>query len=114
MSSVTLAETPPLGGASSWKMCASLAVQMSGDLPWRALAEVLDQAQDVVGRQRVRPAVGTGAWPAGPFAFPGRGTREDFAHKGRRTRPRRLHTSAGPVELILCQVAYGADAGWSP
>ena len=36
-----------------------------------------------------------------PFACPGCGAREDFARKGKRTRPRKLHTAAGTVELIL-------------
>jgi hypothetical protein len=39
-----------------------------------------------------------------PFACPRCAARDDFARKGNRTRPRKLHTAAGAVELILWQV----------
>jgi hypothetical protein len=107
MSSTTLAltiETPPLGAASSWSAFESLAVQMARDLPRQALAEALDEAQerliDGVCGPRWAPVRGLPA----PFACPGCGAREDFARKGRRTRPRVLHTAAGRVEIVLWHV----------
>jgi len=106
VSSTTLAltiEMPPLD-ASSWEMFESLAVQMSREVPSRALAEALHEAQerliDSVCGPRWAPVRGLAA----PFACPGCGAREDFARKGRRTRPRKLRTSAGPVEIILFHV----------
>ena len=41
---------------------------------------------------------------AAPFACPRCQTAEDFARKGKRTRERKLHTAAGPVELVLWNV----------
>src|SRR5664279_3515884 len=50
-----------------------------------------------------------------PFACPGCGAREDFARKGKRTRPRKLHTAAGTVELILWHVGCrGCGRNFAP
>lgn len=107
MSTTTLAvtiESPSLGALSSWDAFESLAVQMAKDLPRQALAEVLDEAQerlvDSVCGPRWAPVRGLPA----PFSCPGCGAREDFARKGRRTRPRVLHTAAGKVEIVLWHV----------
>lgn len=107
MSATTLAltiEMPPLGAWSSWSAFESLAVQMAKDLPRQALAEALDEAQerlvDSVCGPRWAPVRGLPA----PFACPGCGAREDFVRKGKRTRPRVLHTAAGRVEIVLWHV----------
>lgn len=107
MSSTTVAltiETPGLDGSSSWDAFESLAVQMSREVPARALAEALGDAQerliDSVCGPRWAPVRGLPA----PFACPGCGAREDFARKGKRSRPRKLHTAAGTVEIILWHV----------
>src|SRR5450759_2502160 len=43
------------------------------------------------------------------------GAREDFARKGKRTRPRKLHTAAGTVELILWHVGCrGCGRNFAP
>lgn len=106
MSSTTLAlsiQTPPLE-VSSWSAFESLAVQMGKDLPRQALAEALEQAQerliDSVCGPRWAPVRGLAA----PFACPRCQASEDFARKGKRTRPRVLHTAAGRVEIILWHV----------
>jgi len=106
VSSTTLAlsiQTPPLE-VSSWSAFESLAVQMGKDLPRQALAEALEQAQerliDSVCGPRWAPVRGVAA----PFACPRCQTAEDFARKGKRTRPRVLHTAAGKVEIILWHV----------
>lgn len=107
MSATTLAltiEMPPLVASSSWNAFESLAVQMAKDLPRQALAEALDEAQerliDSVCGPRWAPVRGLPA----PFTCPGCQAREDFARKGKRTRPRVLHTAAGKVELVLWHV----------
>ncbi|MGH8774315.1 MAG: hypothetical protein ACRDWI_03810 [Jiangellaceae bacterium] len=118
MSSTTLAltvEMPLLGAWSSWEVFESLAVRMSGELPSRALAEALDEAQerliDAVCGPRWAPVRGLAA----PFACPGCAAGKDFARKGRRTRPRKLHTSAGPVEIILWHVrCRGCGRNFAP
>ncbi len=106
MSATTLAltiEMPPLV-ASSWNAFESLVVQMAKDLPRQALAEALEQAQerliDSVCGPRWAPVRGLPA----PFACPGCQVREDFVRKGKRTRPRVLHTAAGKVEIVLWHV----------
>ncbi len=97
-------ETPALDAASSWNAFESLAVQMSQDLPRRALAKALDEAQerliDSVCGPRWAPVRGLGA----PFACPKCQADKDFARKGKRTRPRTLHTAAGKVEIVLWHV----------
>lgn len=107
MSSTTLAltiETPLLDVMSSWNVFESLVVQMSRDLPRQALAEALDEAQerliDSVCGPRWAPVRGLAA----PFACPKCQMDKDFARKGKRTRPRVLHTAAGRVEIILWHV----------
>lgn len=107
MSATTLEltiEMPALGASSSWSCFESLAVQMAKDLPRQALAEALDEAQerliDSVCGPRWAPVRGLPA----PFACPGCQVREDFARKGKRTRPRVLHTAAGKVEIVLWHV----------
>jgi hypothetical protein len=107
VSATTLAltiEMPPLVVSSSWNAFESLAVQMAKDLPRQALAEALDEAQerliDSVCGPRWAPVRGLPA----PFACPGCLAREDFVRKGKRTRPRVLHTAAGKVEIVLWHV----------
>jgi hypothetical protein len=107
MSSTTLAltiETPLLDAMSSWNAFEALAVQMGKDLPRQALAEALDEAQerliDSVCGPRWAPVRGLAA----PFACPKCQADKDFARKGKRTRPRKLHTAAGTVEIILWHV----------
>jgi hypothetical protein len=107
MSSTTLAltiETPVLEVASSWHAFEALAVQMGKDLPRQALAEALDEAQerltDSVCGPRWAPVRGLPA----PFACTKCQADSDFPRKGRRTRPRVLHTAAGKVEIILWHV----------
>ena len=107
MSATTLAltiETVPLSAASSWGVFESLAVQMAKDLPVQALAQALDQLQErlIVAACGPRWAPVRGL-PA-PFACPGCQVTEDFARKGKRTRPRVLHTAAGRVEIVLWHV----------
>ncbi|MEO6204472.1 MAG: hypothetical protein ABIO67_03685 [Mycobacteriales bacterium] len=107
MSATTLAltiETLPLSAVSSWGVFESLAVQMAKDLPRQALAQALDQLQerliDLACGPRWTPVRGLPA----PFACPGCQAKEDFARKGKRTRPRVLHTAAGKVEIVLWHV----------
>jgi hypothetical protein len=87
-----------------WSEFESLAVQMGKELPGQALASVLADAQerliDSVCGPRWTPVRGLPA----PFGCPRCGAREDFARKGKRTRTRKLHTAAGPVELVLWNV----------
>jgi hypothetical protein len=107
VSGTTLAltiDTPVLGESLSWNALESCMVDMSHQVPARALALVLEDAQErlieaVCGR-RWTPVPGEGV----PFACPGCGTREGFVRKGKRTRPRKLRTAAGTVELIVWHV----------
>ena len=107
MSSTTLAltiEMPALDAASSWRLFESLAVQMAKDVPRQALAEALDEAQE-----RLIDSVCGPRWAAvrdlpAPFACPKCQAAKDFARKGKRTRPRVLHTAAGKVEIVLWHV----------
>ncbi len=110
MSSTMLAlsiQAPPLE-VSSWGDFESLAVQMGKELPRQALAEALEQAQeqliDSVCGPRWAPVRGLPA----PFACPGCQVEEDFARKGKRTRPRVLHTAVGRVEIVLWHVGCRA------
>jgi len=107
VSATTLAltiETMPLSALSSWNAFESLAVQMAEDLPRQALAEALDQLQERLIDSACGPRwVPVRGLPA-PFACPGCQAGQDFARKGKRTRPRVLHTAAGKVELVLWHV----------
>jgi hypothetical protein len=106
--SVTLcAEVPELGenpGALSWPMVEAWAVAMREEVPAAALAVSLEQVQDQlidsVCGPRWLPVRGLPA----PFACPGCGVMQDFARKGKRTRPRRVDTSVGVVRLQLANV----------
>lgn len=106
--SVTLcAEVPDLGegpGALSWSMVEAWAVAMREEVPAAALAASLEQVQDqLIDRvcgPRWLPVRGLPA----PFACPGCGVMQDFARKGKRTRPRRIDTSVGAVRLQLANV----------
>jgi hypothetical protein len=106
--SVTLcAEVPELGespGALSWSMVEAWAVAMREEVPAAALAASLEQVQDqLIDRvcgPRWLPVRGLPA----PFACPGCGVMQDFARKGKRTRPRRIDTSVGVVRLQLANV----------
>ena len=107
MSGTTLAltiDTPRLGESLSWNALESLVVAMSHEVPARALALALEDAQErlveAVCGPRWMPAPGVAA----PLGCPGCGTRDGFVRKGRRTRPRKLRTAAGTVELIVWHV----------
>jgi hypothetical protein len=107
MSATTLmltVEPGALDARSSWAEFESLAVQMSREVGLRALEATLADAQerliDAVCGPRWAPVRGLAA----PFGCPWCGMAEDFARKGRRTRPRKLHTAAGVVELVLWHV----------
>jgi len=107
MSATTLTltiEPGVLDARSSWMEFESLAVQMSREVPLRALEETLADAQE-----RLIDSVCGPRWApvrdlAAPFGCPRCGAREDFARKGKRTRKRKLHTAAGTVELVLWHV----------
>lgn len=93
-----------LGESLSWNVLESCMVDMSHEVPALALALVLEDAQErlieaVCGR-RWMPVPGVVV----PFACPGCGVREGFVRKGKRTRPRKLRTAAGTVELIVWHV----------
>ncbi|WP_345382415.1 hypothetical protein, partial [Actinomycetospora straminea] len=101
------AEVPELGespGALSWSMVEAWAVAMREEVPAAALAASLEQVQDqLIDRvcgPRWLPVRGLPA----PFACPGCGVMQDFARKGKRTRPRRIDTSVGVVRLQLANV----------
>lgn len=107
MSGTTLAltiDTPVLGESLSWNALESLVVAMSHEVPARALALALEDAQE----RLIEAACGPRWMPVrgltAPFVCPGCGARDDFARKGKRTRLRKLHTAAGVVELILWHV----------
>jgi hypothetical protein len=111
MSATTLMltiEPGALDARSSWAEFESLAVQMSREVPLQALEATLADAQerliDAVCGPRWAPVRGLPA----PFGCPRCGRCEDFARKGKRTRPRRLHTAAGVVELVLWHVGCRA------
>lgn len=97
------AELPALDECE-WVEFESWLVAMREELPAAALAESLDVAQekliDAVCGPKWMP---TRHLPA-PFACPRCQAGEDFARKGRRTRVRKIHTSAGSVELVLWNV----------
>lgn len=89
---------------SSWSAFESLAVQMSKDVPGRAVAQALDELQERLIEQVCGPKWAPQRGLPAPFACPGCGAGSDFARKGRRTRPRRFDTSAGRVEVRLWHV----------
>src|SRR5664280_534132 len=99
MSTSTVAltiEMPSLDASLSWNALESLVVGMSHEVPARALALALDDAQERLLQEACGP-------------------REDFARKGKRTRPRKLHTAAGTVELILWHVGCrGCGRNFAP
>lgn len=96
-------DAPDLG-AVSWSELESLAVQMSKDIPGLALAEALDELQARLIDQVCGPKWAPQRGLLAPFACPGCRAGEDFARKGRRTRPRRFDTAAGRVEVRLWHV----------
>ncbi|MGH3791635.1 MAG: ISH6 family transposase [Pseudonocardiaceae bacterium] len=107
MSATTLTltiEPGPLNARSSWTEFESLAVEMSREVPLRALEKTLADAQerliDSVCGPRWAPVRGLPA----PFACPRCEMAEDFVRKGRRTRRRKLHTAVGTVELVVWNV----------
>ena len=97
-------DTPELSGSLSWNALESLMVAMSHQLPARALALALEDAQE----RLVEAACGPRWMPVrglvAPFTCTGCEVREDFARKGKRTRPRKLHTAVGTVELTVWHV----------
>ncbi len=101
-------EAPELDELSSWSAFESLAVQMTKKVAGLALAEALNELQerliDAVCGPKWAPVRGLPA----PFACPGCDARDDFARKGRRTRPRRFDTAAGRVEVTLWHVGCRA------
>src|SRR5664280_2051240 len=112
MSTSTVAltiEIPSLDASLSWNALESLVVGMSHEVPARALALALDDAQERLLQEACGPRWAPVRGRLAPFACPGCGAREDFARKGKRTRPRKLHTAAGTVELILWHVGC---RGW--
>jgi hypothetical protein len=106
MSVTTLAlkaEVPALDECG-WAEFESWLVAMREELPAAALAAALDEAQerliDSVCGPKWMPTRGLAA----PFACPRCQVNEDFARKGRRSRPRKIHTATGVVELRLWNV----------
>src|SRR5664280_3832477 len=107
MSTSTVAltiEMPSLDASLSWNALESLVVGMSHEVPARALALALDDAQERLLQEACGPRWAPVRGRLAPFACTGCGVREDFARKGRRTRPRKLHTAVGTVELVVWQV----------
>lgn len=107
MSVTTLALTadvPALDEGCGWSEFESWLVAMREELPAAALAAALEEAQekliDSVCGPKWMPTRGLSA----PFACPRCRVAEDFARKGRRTRPRKIRTATGTVELILWNV----------
>src|SRR5674536_343258 len=118
MSTSTVAltiEMPSLDASLSWNALESLVVGMSYEVPARALALALDDAQERLLQEACGPRWAPVLGLLAPFACPGCGAREDFARKGKRTRPRKLHTAAGTVELILWHVGCrGCGRNFAP
>jgi hypothetical protein len=107
MSITTLALTadvPALDEACGWANFESWLVAMREELPAAVLAQALDEAQERLIDSVCGPKwMPTRGLPA-PFACPRCQAGEDFARKGRRTRPRKIHTATGVVELRLWNV----------
>lgn len=97
-------DLPGLDASVSWSEFESMAVAMREQLPAAALAETLERLQeeliDRVCGTRWLPVRGLDA----PFACPRCGVMRDFARKGRRSTPRRFHTSIGVVDVVLWHV----------
>ncbi|MFB9384478.1 hypothetical protein ACFFTK_15170, partial [Pseudonocardia petroleophila] len=92
----------------TWSQLETWAVAMRDDVPAAALAAALEQAQD-----RLIDRVCGPRWlpvrdlPA-PLACPGCGVMQDFARKGKRSRPRRIDIAVGVVRLHLANVGCRA------
>lgn len=99
------ADVPALDDARcGWAEFESWLVAMREELPVSALAEALDEAQEKLIDSVCGPKwIPTRGLPA-PFLCPRCQADADFARKGRRTRPRKIHTAAGVVELRLWNV----------
>src|SRR5674536_402409 len=65
----------------SWNALESLVVGMSHEVPARALALALDDAQERLLQEACGPRWAPVRGLLAPFAFPGCGAREDFARK---------------------------------
>src|SRR5664280_654041 len=94
MSTSTVAltiEMPSLDASLSWNALESLVVGMSHEVPARALALALDDAQERLLQEACGPRWAPVRGRLAPFACPGCGAREDFARKGgpRSAGPRR-------------------------
>src|SRR5674536_245406 len=90
MSTSTVAltiEMPSLDASLSWNALESLVVGMSYEVPARALALALDDAQERLLQEACGPRWAPVLGLLAPFACPGCGAREDFARKWKRTRP---------------------------
>jgi hypothetical protein len=106
--SVTLsAELPDLGevpGSLRWPQVEAWAVAMRDEAPAAVLSAGLEQVQDTLIDKVCGPRwLPVRNLPA-PFACPGCGVMQDFARKGRRTRPRRIDTAVGTVLVRLANV----------
>src|SRR5665811_422168 len=104
MSTSTVAltiEMPSLDASLSWNALESLVVGMSHEVPARALALALDDAQERLLQEACGPRWAPVRGLLAPFACPGCGAREDYARKGKRTRPRQCAGHAEPVALTL-------------
>jgi len=97
-------DAPDLDEASMWSGFEALAVQMAEELPGAALAAALDELQERLIDQVCGPKWSPVRGLPAPFRCPGCGAGDDFARKGRRSRPRRFDTSAGRVEVRLWHV----------
>lgn len=110
--SVTLsAQLPDLGespGSLQWSQVEAWAVAMRDEAPAAVLSASLEQVQDRLIDQVCGPRwLPVRDLPA-PFACPGCGVMQDFARKGKRTRPRRIDTSVGVVHVRLANVGCRA------
>ncbi len=97
-------EMPELSRSVSWNALEALVVQMGRDVPRLALAEALDAAQERLIDSVCGPKWAPVRHLPAPFRCPKCQAGSDFARKGRRSRPRVLHTAAGRVEIILWHV----------
>jgi len=79
-------------------------VQMSREIPLRALEATLADAQERLIDSVCGPRWALARGLPAPFCCPRCAVAEDFVRKGRRTRKRKLCTAAGTVELVLWHV----------
>src|SRR5674536_140839 len=106
MSTSTVAltiEMPSLDASLSWNALESLVVGMSHEVPARALALALDDAQERLLQEACGPRWAPVRGLLAPFTCPGCGAREDFARKGKRTRPvsyTHLRAPETPEQLV--------------